>query len=177
MTKLNLGCGSHSRHGWVNVDKYPPADIVCDLEKPWPWATGEVDEVLFHHSLEHMGATAESFFHIIKELYRVCRNGALVTITVPHPRHDDFINDPTHCRIITPNILELFNKKNNELWAAEGAPNTPLGLQLNVDFEITDCSACIEEDYVGLPQDAVRAAMTKYNNVIKFFTVVWRCRK
>lgn len=190
MLRLNMGCGSHHLSGHINVDKYPPADIVFDLENTnpcakgvngnpqyWPWDDNSVDEVLFHHSLEHMGSSTEGFLHIIKELWRVCKNGAAVTITVPHPRHDDFINDPTHVRPITPMILELFNKENNEAWASSGAPNTPLAMQLGVDFLITSCTACIEEEYAGMPNAATKDAMTKYNNVIKFMTFVWQCRK
>jgi hypothetical protein len=37
--KLNLGSGQRPKEGWVNVDKYPPADVIHDLESlPWPWA-------------------------------------------------------------------------------------------------------------------------------------------
>lgn len=184
MIKLNLGCGTHvGPPGFINVDKYPPADILCDLENPddayhhWPWEPDSVDEVIFYHSLEHMGKTPEGFFLIMKELYRACCADAKIVITVPHPRHDDFINDPTHVRIITPLILELFSKKNNEMWAKEGQPNTPLALQLGVDFEIADCSAHVEKDYHGLPESAIRDAMMKYNNVIKFMTITLKVIK
>jgi hypothetical protein len=175
--KLNMGCGNHSKEGYENVDKYPPADTLQDLEKEWIWPTDSVDEVVFHHSLEHMGATAEGFFTIMKELYRVCKNDAKVIITVPHPRHDDFMNDPTHVRVITPMILELFSKENNKMWAEKGHPNTPLGLQLDVDFKIVSCNAQIENEYNGQPEVAIRAAVIKFNNVIKFYTITLKVVK
>ncbi len=53
-------------------------------------------------------------------MYRVCRDGAVISISVPHPRHDDFINDPTHVRVVTPELLNLFNKKLNKQWAEGG---------------------------------------------------------
>lgn len=177
--RLNLGCGSNHKEGYVNVDKYEPADMIVDLEKgsvtmmgfeyiyEWPWAESSVDEVLFHHSLEHMGAAPAAFFHIMQELYRVCKPDARVVITVPHPRHDDFMNDPTHVRPITLNILALFSMQNILQWEKEGRPNTPLARQLEVDFNIEQAGQLVEPEYHGLPAPALYAATMKYNNVIK----------
>src|ERR1700677_2089475 len=87
--KLNLGSGRRPIEGWVNVDKYPPADVLHDLEElPWPWADNAAEDVLLCHVLEHLGQTPNLFLKIMQELYRVCANGALVTIMVPDPRHD-----------------------------------------------------------------------------------------
>ena len=62
------------------------------LEKlPWPWADDSVQEMRFSHVLEHLGADATTYLSIIKELYRVCRDGAQIFIVVPHPRHDHFL--------------------------------------------------------------------------------------
>jgi hypothetical protein len=49
----------------------------------------------------------------MREIYRVCRHDAVVHVVVPHPRHDDFINDPTHVRPITPEVLSLFDRSTN----------------------------------------------------------------
>lgn len=86
-----------------------------------PAGTNEVDEVLFHHSLEHLGRETRVFFGIIQELYRVCKAGAKVQINVPHPRHDHFMGDPPHVRAITPPLLAMFSKKENERWKKWGA--------------------------------------------------------
>lgn len=73
--KLNLGCGSKSIDGFVNVDKYPTitTDMIFDFEKTLlPWKSSTIEEVHFIHSLEHMGQTTECYLSIIKELYRIC---------------------------------------------------------------------------------------------------------
>src|SRR5687767_8310331 len=111
--KLNLGCGQNKLQGYVNTDREPAVkpDVLMDLEKfPWPFEDDSVDEVVAFHVLEHVGATSEMFVRIMQELYRVCRAGAEVRIAVPHPRHDNFFDDPTHVRAITPMTLELFSK-------------------------------------------------------------------
>src|ERR1051325_5898267 len=99
--KLNLGCGSKALEGFVNVDKYrtDATDLVLDLETtPWPWPSDCAEEVRFIHSLEHMGHDTEVCLGIMRELYRVCADGAKIVIHAPHPRCDDYLGDPTHVR-------------------------------------------------------------------------------
>lgn len=140
MTRLNLGCGRNKIQGFVNVDKMAACepDQVVDLEAPpWPFPDNAAEEVMLSHVLEHLGATADGYFRVMQELYRVCRDGAKVTIVVPHPRHDSFLADPTHVRAITPLGLELFSQARNREWQEKGFANTPLGFYLGVDFLIT----------------------------------------
>ena len=112
--KLNMGCGLNKKEGYTNVDKSAACgpDVELDLEVfPWPFKANEAEEVIFNHSLEHMGETTDVFLGILKELYRICKPRAKIFIFVPHPRHDDFLGDPTHVRVITPQLLSLFSKK------------------------------------------------------------------
>lgn len=93
-----------------------------DLESfPWPFDDNSADEIVMRHSLEHMGASADVFFSIMKELYRISAPGAKILIAVPHPRSDGFAGDPTHVRPINPAILSLFSKKNNREWKDLGS--------------------------------------------------------
>ena len=139
--KLNLGCGNKILDGYLNVDKfdYYNVDKVHDLEKfPYPFDNDTVDEILLSHVLEHIGQDPNIFNEILKEFYRVCKNQAVIDIAVPHPRHDDFISDPTHVRPITLLGLSLYDKSLNEEWAKSGAANTPLGLIHKVNFKMKD---------------------------------------
>ena len=139
--KLNLGCGVKRVEGWVNVDKYPGLgpDVVHDLEVlPWPWADNSVSEVLLAHVLEHLGQQTDTFLGIMRELYRICRPGAVIHVVVPHPRHDDFINDPTHVRAITPEVMSLFDRRVNLEWQRSGVANSQLALVLGVDFVLAN---------------------------------------
>jgi hypothetical protein len=157
--RLNLGCGRNKAEGFVNVDKFGDPDVRWDLEQfPWPWPDSSVDEVKLIHVLEHLGQAPATFIGVMQELYRVCRNGARVFVHVPHPRHDNFLGDPTHVRVVTPQLLSLFSRKECERWQAEGAANTPLALYHGVDFEVRDWGVVVDRTYEELLS---RGAMTK----------------
>jgi hypothetical protein len=186
LLKLNLGCGSNKLPGWVNVDKEAACapDRVVDLERfPWPFEDGSAGEVLFRHALEHLGQAPSVYLGIFRELYRVCARDATVTIVAPHPRHDDFLGDPTHVRAVTPHGLELFSQKKNREWAAKGLANTPLGLYLEVDFEIARATmrpSAVWRERLRKGQireaEFVEAAQL-YNNVVREIEVVLAVRK
>ena len=182
--RLNLGAGQNPRPGYVNVDKHGSADVVCDLERfPWPWKDSTVEEVVMSHVLEHLGQHPDVFIGIMKELYRVCRDGARIDIRVPHPRHDFFLADPTHVRTILPATLELFSRRRNREWAAQGVPNTPLALYHSVDFEIESSSFVLDEPYRSqlkagkLSQEEASALIERYNNVASEIRLVLKVVK
>lgn len=150
--KLNLGCGFNKPEGFVHVDMFEHCqpDIVHNLETfPYPFETDSVDEILCNHSLEHIGQQPSVFLRIMQELYRVCMDDAVIKINVPHPRHDNFISDPTHVRIITPMTLMLFDLELNNLWKETKAANSPLALYLGVDFKLIHYSITLEEEYMS----------------------------
>ncbi|MEQ8345729.1 MAG: hypothetical protein RIB84_11835 [Sneathiellaceae bacterium] len=184
--RLNLGCGSKKMTGWINVDKVPAADPdeIVDLEAlPWPWETGSAEAVTLRHVLEHLGAQTEVYLGIIQELYRVCRHNAEVTITVPHPRHDQFLNDPTHVRPVTPQGLEMFSRARCLEWQKAGSANTPLALYLDVDFALQSVNIVPDRLWreriargEASQRDVMEAARI-YNNVIAETTIVLRAVK
>jgi hypothetical protein len=184
--RLNLGCGNRKIAGWMNVDKVAATnpDQIVDLEAlPWPWPDDSIDEVLLSHVLEHLGAETDVYLGIIKELYRVCRDGAKITIVVPHPRHDYFLSDPTHVRPIIPEGLQMFSQAINRKWIAAGLADTPLGLYTGVDFEIETATPTLDEPWRGRferkeisPTELTQAARS-YSNVVMQFTVVLRAVK
>jgi hypothetical protein len=184
--RLNLGCGSRRLDGFLNVDRAAACkpDALVDLERlPWPWADGAVSEVTMSHVLEHLGRDPELFLGIMKELYRVCRHGARITIVVPHPRHDHFLDDPTHVRCVTADGLRLFSQRLNRDWAAQGVGNTPLGIYLGVDFEVEEARYDLDEPWRGqlargeISQQDVATAESRYNNVVSQIWITLRVEK
>jgi hypothetical protein len=172
--KLNLGCGELKHDGYVNVDYDPRTnpDVLLNLETDnWIWEDNSVSEVVAHHILEHLG---DGYFHFLQELYRVCENGAIIDIVVPHHRHDVFFNDPTHKRPITIEGLMMFNKSVNRGWIESGDHSSKLGLYYDVNFEIIDFKFAMDpfyrEYFSSLPEDKQSEQMAilarERNNVI-----------
>ena len=139
--RLNMGCGFNHIDGFVNVDREHECspDLVWDLESfPWPWETNSVEEVRFTHSLEHLGQYTDCFKGIMKELYRVCRDGALVIVEAPWPLHIEYLSDPTHVRPLTPSLFGTMDKSVTDEWERKRWAGTPLSRYWQVDFRITN---------------------------------------
>jgi SAM-dependent methyltransferase len=138
MVKLDIGCGSKKKEGFIGVDQYAMAgvDIICKVGKdPLPFKDGEVEEIYSSHFFEHLSATERTFLY--NEMYRVLAPGAKATIIVPHWNSNRAYGDPTHQ---WPPVSEMSFFYLNKQWRKEQAPHTdsewnPEGF--NCDFEAT----------------------------------------
>lgn len=92
---LNLGCGRKHLPGAVNLDVTPDTspDVVHDLNRrPWPFPDDSFREVVALDVIEHLDDVIGS----MEEIHRVCRDGAVVRITLPHYSCGNAFTDPTH---------------------------------------------------------------------------------
>src|SRR3989344_8419660 len=81
--KLNLGCGTFKKPGYVNVDIYPAfePDVLHDLNKlPYPFPDNRFELIEMFHVLEHL----DEPLGVIRELRRISKNKGLNAIKVPH---------------------------------------------------------------------------------------------
>ena len=107
--KLNLGCGTDYMDGWVNIDV---GNVHCDVkhdieEFPWPISDSVVDEILMKHIFEHISKT--KFTGVMREIYRVCKNNAIVNIESPYAGSDNYWTDPTHKFPLTLRTFDYFD--------------------------------------------------------------------
>ena len=186
--KLNLGCGSRHLEGWLNIDTVASLqpDRVMDLEQtPWDLPTDAAEEVLLNHVLEHLGASTASFLGVMGELHRVCRDGALIRINVPHPLHEHYRTDPSHVRPVTPQTLSMFSQAECDQAATAGSPMTPWAHILGVDFELVSAQyvadprteALLRERGLLRADDRAEDFAEIYANLIAEIRIVLRVRK
>jgi len=86
--KLNLGCGTIIRSGYINIDKYNNTDQV-DLKADLgdlPFDNGSVDEIYVSHVFEHIGLP--DIYSVMNEWKRVLRVGGKLVLRLPNLEHE-----------------------------------------------------------------------------------------
>lgn len=114
MSKLNLGCGDSRYEGFLNLDisdEFSP-DIICDLKKGLPFKDDSIDEIRASHVIEHLPDT----IFIMNEIWRVCKNNAIVNIEVPHQASMMAFADPTHKRVFNEESFKYFCSNSEHYW-------------------------------------------------------------
>ena len=108
---LNLGCGNKYLHEAVNVDVTPDTkpDVVHDLNGfPWPFPDSHFGEVLAYDVIEHL----DDFIATVNEIHRICRDKAIIRITVPHFSCSNAYADPTHRRFFSYYSMDYLTGEN-----------------------------------------------------------------
>ncbi len=106
--KLNLGCGTDIRSGWVNLDiaPLPGVDVIHDLKKlPLPFPDNTFDFILAKDVLEHVDLVP-----VMGELHRILKKEGTLKLQSPHFTGIEFWQDPTHVKSFSIRTFEFFVK-------------------------------------------------------------------
>jgi len=96
--RLNVGCGTDYKAGWVNIDNnsddnIEKLDLNWDLRNPLPFPDNSVDYIFNEHFIEHL--TVEEGQKSAKDFMRVLKPGGVMRIATPDLRDAvDLYNDP-----------------------------------------------------------------------------------
>lgn len=88
MKTLEIGSGENpvkeknSKKINLDIRKTPQTDVVHNLNNfPYPFKDHSFDEVIANHVLEHL--KRGSIYKVFKELYRICKDDAIINIETP----------------------------------------------------------------------------------------------
>lgn len=129
-SKVELGAGDKKLEGWINVDisdEFKP-EIVCDINSGLPFKNDSIGEVRAFSVLEHLDETIDC----LNEIWRVCADGAILCIYVPHCRSTMGVADPTHKKLFNEESFQYFCRNGNHY-------------RLHESYEIKCCFDLIEE--------------------------------
>jgi hypothetical protein len=88
ITRIDLGCGEKKREGFWGVDFCPgPAvDLVLNIESErLPFEDNSIEHVFSSHTFEHLSYLPFP----LQEIFRVCKDDALVEIWTPYGKSND----------------------------------------------------------------------------------------
>jgi len=92
----------------VNIDKrnFPETDVLHNLDEGIPLRSNSVEKAYAHNIMEHL----RSPFEFMREVIRVCKNGAVVSVRFPFPKHENAVKDPGHRYVLVPRWFDLFEE-------------------------------------------------------------------
>lgn len=108
LKKLNLGCGTDFKDGWVNLDSaaISGVDVVHNVETlPLPFEDNSFEEILAQDILEHI-----EYVPVLRDLHRILAPGGKIHIRVPHFTSKNNFIDPTHKRQFSVSTWDFFVK-------------------------------------------------------------------
>lgn len=84
--KLNVGCGTDYKDGWINIDNnsdnnIEKLDLNWDMRKPLPFDDNSVSFIFNEHFFEHLAP--DDALPIIQDLLRVLKEGGVMRIAMP----------------------------------------------------------------------------------------------
>ena len=111
MNKLNFGCGTVIKKGYINVDiqKGKGIEKSFDFNKfPYPFEDNTFDYILADNVIEHLKYTKNTML----ELHRISNNNATIEIKVPHQTSVWSYADMSHRHYFNEkSILDLFSDR------------------------------------------------------------------
>ncbi|WP_407306649.1 class I SAM-dependent methyltransferase [Desulfosporosinus sp. SB140] len=172
LIKVEIGCGKTKTDGYIGIDRFPlqGVDIVADVDKGLPFDNDSVDVIYASHSLEHM----ENLQNVMEEIYRVCKNKAIVQILAPYSNtsldqanyyHKIVFNEDT-LRLCTsyPTSLVDFEEyycPHSPIWGLADSDNSGVEMQL----EPLKIEFFYYKEYRHLTQEQKRHARKALHNV------------
>lgn len=108
--KLNVGCGTDYKKGWINIDNnsdnnIKKLDLNWDLRKPLPFPDESVDLIFNEHFLEHL--TVKEGVRANKEFRRLLKPGGILRIATPDL--ENVVNNYLHVPLSEDTVIRDYH--------------------------------------------------------------------
>lgn len=115
--RLDLGCGTKKREGFLGVDRFvcPAVRVIGDVSR-LPFADGCADEIWLDNVIEHVPDIPA----LMGEVARIGRPGCRVRILTPHFSAVSSWRDPTHLHHLSWFSMDHFAKPSAAHYAGGG---------------------------------------------------------
>jgi SAM-dependent methyltransferase len=163
---LHVGCGDEYIPGWINVDSLGrKLDIAfafeqCGSER-LPLEDHSIDGVYMSHSLQHVLDVPS----LMRELYRVARDGGRLFLRVPHGGSTDSFSDP---RSLRPWFEDSFDNL-----AAPVSRNLTAGF----DWQLEDRMLVVSPDMLTTDQTEAETLVRRHRNAVREMCITLRAIK
>ena len=181
--RLNIGSGHYKYKDCVNIDVEPKSrpDKIMDVTKTWDYDDNSVDLIRAYQVMEHF--VYHDWVSVLKEMYRCCRDGALIAIEIPDPRHEEYFGDPDHKIAIVPSAYMMLDKEVCHKCVADNSGNTPFALYNDVDFKMIYHEIVWDYDTLDFlgkkyAEEEEKNMLAKiYNNIICKHRMIFKVKK
>lgn len=104
--KLNIGCGTEKREGFINIDINPDVypDKIVNIEKGLPFKNRSIDYILCLQILEHV----RNLDFVMSEIHRVSNLHTKIIIEVPYYNSKIAFTHPDHKRFFTEHTFQHY---------------------------------------------------------------------
>jgi hypothetical protein len=178
--KLDIGCGSNKKQGFVGVDQYamPGVDHVFRIGgEKWPFEDNSVDEAHSSHFLEHLTNLNGKWERVrfFNELHRVMMPGAKCSLIFPHWASNRHYGDPTHCEPFSEMGFYYLSKE----WRKSQAPHTDVEWNkqgYSCDFECT-WGYSLHQSLLTRNQEYQQFALANYKEAAQDIIANLVCKK
>lgn len=180
LLKLDLGCGQNKHDGYHGVDiaDDSAADTKFDLfaGERWPFADASVSHAVASHLVEHIPhyrpeyGGRDGWFVFFDELYRVCVDGAEVTIHHPYALNERAFWDPTHTRYVHEMTWYYLDAEWRKMQRLDHYPTV-------CDFKVANIVSGVHGDFEHRSDQVKQWAKQHYWNSIGDLAVTLTCRK
>ncbi|OXE36899.1 MAG: glycosyl transferase family 2 [Phenylobacterium zucineum] len=106
LDRLDLGGRLNAWTGYKTVDLFD-ADVVADLNQPWPFEDNSVGVIRASHIFEHL----KDPIHSMNEAFRVLAPGGWLLLEVPSTDGRGAFQDPTHVSFWNENSIWYYTKQ------------------------------------------------------------------